>query len=111
MTVTVTLHEVPSHRTEPLRRLACGGTMPTVTHQGSRGKAASTDALFATVYDELKRVARSRLRDDKRATLSTTGLVHETFLKLSAGTDAEWQGNAHFFATASRAMRQRRRVR
>ena len=89
-----------------LRGTACGVTMRTVTNHGPNGIPASTDTLFTTVYDELKRLARARLRDDQRATLSTTELVHETFLKLSAGTDAEWQNRAHFFATASRAMRQ-----
>jgi RNA polymerase sigma factor (TIGR02999 family) len=90
----------------PLRGKACRGTVRTVTDQGSHGEPASTDAFFSIVYDELKRLARSRLRADERATLSTTELVHETFLKLSAGTDGKWQGRAHFFATASRAMRQ-----
>jgi RNA polymerase sigma factor (TIGR02999 family) len=67
-----------------------------------------TDVLFATVYDELKRLARQRLRAvDAAATLSTTDLVHEAFLKLARGPDASsWGGRAHFFGSASRAMRQ-----
>jgi RNA polymerase sigma factor (TIGR02999 family) len=77
-----------------------------VSDQGVPGKPASTDALFTTVYDALKRLARSRLRGHDRATLSTTELVHETFLKLSGDSSAHWQDRAHFFATASRAMRQ-----
>lgn len=66
---------------------------------------ASTEELFAVVYDELKRIARHRLRSSN-ATLSTTELVHEAFLKLSGGAGTEWQGRAHFFGAASRAMRQ-----
>lgn len=76
---------------------------PDVTRAGD--EPASTDALFAVVYDELKRIARHRLRVG-HATLSTTELVHEAFLKLSGGAGAEWQGRAHFFGAASRAMRQ-----
>jgi len=39
-------------------------------------------------------------------TLSTTALVHEAYLKLVDGESAEWNGRNHFFAVASRAMRQ-----
>jgi RNA polymerase sigma factor (TIGR02999 family) len=65
------------------------------------------DQLMPVVYDELKRLARHRLRaDDPAATLSTTELVHEAFLKLAAGAPTEWESRAHFFGAASRAMRQ-----
>ena len=64
------------------------------------------DQLMPIVYDELKRMARHRLRaDDPAATLSTTELVHEAFLKLTGATTA-WQSRAHFFGAASHAMRQ-----
>jgi len=66
----------------------------------------STETLFPVVYDELKRIARHHLRVNEPATLSTTELVHETFLKLSKGADVSWEGRAHFFGAASRAMRQ-----
>jgi RNA polymerase sigma factor (TIGR02999 family) len=66
----------------------------------------ASDEFFATVYDELKRLARRQLRVvDANATLSTTELVHEAFLKLE-GDDVGWDGRAHFFGSASRAMRQ-----
>jgi RNA polymerase sigma factor (TIGR02999 family) len=44
--------------------------------------------------------------NESRATLSTTELVHEAFLKLSSDAEADWEGRAHFFGAASRAMRQ-----
>ena len=66
-----------------------------------------TDALFPVVYDELKRIARHHLRTAATdATLCTTELVHEAFLKLSRERGAGWSGRAHFFGAASRAMRQ-----
>jgi RNA polymerase sigma factor (TIGR02999 family) len=66
-----------------------------------------SDALYTLVYDELKRIARSHRRStDARATLSTTELVHEAYFKLSPGPASGWQGRAHFFGAASRAMRQ-----
>jgi RNA polymerase sigma factor (TIGR02999 family) len=55
------------------------------------------------VYDELKRIAHYYLRGDE-ATLCTTELVHEAYLKLGGGGD--WEGRAHFFGAAARAMRQ-----
>lgn len=66
----------------------------------------TADEMYALVYEELKRVARHHLRGNAKATLSTTELVHETFLKLGHGPESGWSGRAHFFGAASRAMRQ-----
>ena len=38
-------------------------------------------------------------------TLGTTGLVHEAYLRLVDSASIDWQGRAHFFGVASRAMR------
>jgi RNA polymerase sigma factor (TIGR02999 family) len=66
-----------------------------------------TDVLFPVVYEELKRLAHHRLRTmASDATLCTTELVHEAFLKLSRDPGTGWEGRAHFFGAASRAMRQ-----
>lgn len=63
--------------------------------------------LYALAYDELKRVAHRYLHDIGAAsTLSTTELVHEAYLKLARGTGSGWESRAHFFGSASRAMRQ-----
>jgi RNA polymerase sigma factor (TIGR02999 family) len=59
------------------------------------------------IYDELKRIAHRHLRVlDANATLSTTEVVHEAYLKLARSPSSDWDGRAHFFASASRAMRQ-----
>lgn len=72
-----------------------------------RGEPGALERAFAAVYDELKRVAsRQRSRSRPGDTLSTTELVHETFLKLTAGGAAEIANRQHFFALAARAMRQ-----
>ena len=64
------------------------------------------DALFPAVYAELRRVAHRRLRAEQGGhTLSTTGLVHETYLKLAGESGAQFGNRAHFFALAARAMR------
>jgi len=71
------------------------------------GLPAADDALYPLVYEELKRMARHHLRARGGApTISTTELVHEAFLKLDGSRAAAWDGRAHFFGTASRAMRQ-----
>jgi RNA polymerase sigma factor (TIGR02999 family) len=64
------------------------------------------DELYAMLYEELKRMAHSHLRTDGRPTLSTTELVHEAYLKIGSGPTAGWDGRAHFFGAASRAMRE-----
>jgi len=71
------------------------------------GDADALNRLLPLVYDELKRIAR-RQRGGKRGgnTLTTTALVHETFLRLVDQSQAEWEDRAHFLAVAARAMRQ-----
>ena len=64
------------------------------------------DAIYARVYDELKRIARHQLRANSKATLSTTELVHEAYFKLGNGPTEGWNGRAHFFGAAARAMRE-----
>ena len=67
----------------------------------------STETLFVALYDELKRLAHRQINAvDAFATLRTTELVHEAFLKLGRGDDASWEGRAHFFGAAARALRQ-----
>ena len=71
------------------------------------GEVGALERAFAAVYGELKRLAgRPRARCRPGDTLSTTVLVHEAFLKLSAGGALAVQDRQHFFALAARAMRQ-----
>lgn len=61
-------------------------------------------AMDDSVYRELKRIAHALLRARGRtATLRTTELVHEAFLRL--GGPAAFDGPAHFYGSAARAMR------
>jgi RNA polymerase sigma factor (TIGR02999 family) len=74
------------------------------------GQLDALDELMPAVYEELKRMAHRHLRGDGvAATLSTTELVHEAYLKLAQGArgaQSDWESRAHFFGAASRAMRQ-----
>ena len=72
-----------------------------------RGEGTATDELFAAVYEELRRLARSnRRRWRGNETLNTTALIHEAYLKMSGVEEPGWENRTHFYATASMAMRQ-----
>lgn len=70
------------------------------------GDPVARDRLFALVYQELKRIARRQSRGQREATLSTTALVHETFVRLAAHESIAAGSREHFFALCARAMRQ-----
>ena len=66
----------------------------------------SLDQVVALTYTELRAIAHARLAArGGGGTLSTTGLVHEAYLKLVDQSRAGWQDLAHFRALASLAMR------
>ncbi len=70
------------------------------------GDSDAFDQAFPAVYDSLRAVAHRRLLDERvDHTLSTTELVHETYLKLVDLKRIEYAGRAHFFAMAAQAMR------
>jgi len=70
------------------------------------GASDALGRLVPLVYGELRRIAHRQLRAERAGhTLSTTGLVHEAYLKLADQSRVEWQDRAHFFAVAARAMR------
>jgi RNA polymerase sigma factor (TIGR02999 family) len=82
-------------------------TKPTDVLTDLRSSAqASLDQVVALTYAELRAIAHSRLAArGPGGTLSTTGLVHEAYLKLVDQSRAGWQDLAHFRALASLAMR------
>lgn len=70
------------------------------------GSRESADALFEHLYDELRRLAHARLSSHRPdATLNTTGLVHEVYLRLVDWDRASLTDRAHFLALAARAMK------
>jgi RNA polymerase sigma factor (TIGR02999 family) len=72
----------------------------------NRGDAQATRDLLPLVYDELRRLAASKLAHEKPGqTLDATALVHEAYLRLAGGGDPGWDGRRRFFAAASEAMR------
>ena len=74
--------------------------------RAAKGEEEALATLVPLLFDELKRLARRRLRAAAGpVSLSTTELVHEAYLKL-AGGGASWNDRIHFFSLAARVMRQ-----
>jgi RNA polymerase sigma factor (TIGR02999 family) len=71
-----------------------------------RSEGVAAAELLPLVYDELRRLAASRMaRESSAQTLQPTALVHEAWLRLVADKDRTWQNRAHFFGAAAEAMR------
>lgn len=63
--------------------------------------------LAPIVYEELRRLARYYLRSERTEhTLESAALVNEAYLRLIGGQPVDLQNRDHFFAVASRLMRQ-----
>jgi len=70
------------------------------------GDTGELDRLFASLYDELRRLAHRHLRRrTPDQTLDTTALIHEAYLRMVDQSRAQWADRARFFAYASRVMR------
>ena len=70
------------------------------------GDTAAANSAFTLLYDDLRRLARSKLRKHQPMTLlDTTALVHEAYLKLVGQQALPVSDRHHFFAYAARVMR------
>src|SRR5262245_42466293 len=76
------------------------------------GDPSAAADLLPLVYDELRRLAASRLAGEKPGhTLQATALVHEAYLRLvgtpvaNAPGSPSFNGRGHFFGAAAEAMR------
>lgn len=70
------------------------------------GKPGSEDEFIELLYDELRALAKRRMRNEAGGhTLQTTALVHEAYLRLFGGKSIEWHNRAHFLAVAAQVMR------
>ncbi len=83
-----------------------GPNVSALLRELSQGRPDALDRLIPLVYEELRRIAHGQLRGERSGhTLSTTALVHETYLRLVNINQVEWRDRAHFFAVAARVMR------
>jgi len=63
------------------------------------------DELFETVYARLKAMAARELDKREHATLNTTALLHDVYLRIGKQAQLRFEHQAQFFAYAARAMR------
>ena len=72
-----------------------------------QGDTHAAEQLLPLVYEELRRLAASRIRREQTPqTLQATALVHEAFLRLvDTSTIQQWKTRGHFFGAAAEAMR------
>jgi len=81
-------------------------SLTVLIQQVGTGNQAARDELFAEAYAELRKLARSRLRDGGRNTfLETTALVHESYLRFLNSGQLRIEDRRAFFAYASKVMR------
>jgi RNA polymerase sigma factor (TIGR02999 family) len=71
------------------------------------GDPKAAAQLLPLVYDELRKLAAARMAEEKPGqTLQPTALVHEAYVRLVGGDQAQdWDGRGHFFSAAAEAMR------
>jgi RNA polymerase sigma factor (TIGR02999 family) len=81
------------------------GDLAPLLARAREGDEASARETFSTVYEALRLLAHRHLKKNGGATLNTTALVHEAWMRLVGG-EAEFESRAHFFAVAATAMRQ-----
>ena len=83
------------------------GDVTLLLMQMRKGDNSAINRLFPIVYKELRRVASNLMRSERpNHTLQATALVNEAYLRLAADPEMTLQDRGHFFAVASRAMRQ-----
>lgn len=73
----------------------------------SRGDQQASEELLPIVYEDLRRLAASKLaKESPGQTLQATALVHEVWVRLAATEKQQkWDHRGHFFLAAAEAMR------
>jgi RNA polymerase sigma factor (TIGR02999 family) len=70
------------------------------------GDKEALDKLMPFVYEELRRLAKNYMRQQRPDhTLQTTALVNEAYLRLIDSDQVRWQNRTHFFAISAQLMR------
>lgn len=70
------------------------------------GDPAAADQLLPLVYDELRKLAASKMAGEApNQTLQPTALVHEAWLRLVGKENPKFANRGHFFAAAAEAIR------
>ncbi len=78
-----------------------------ILSQIESGDRAAAEQLLPLVYDELRKLATSRMsQENPGLTLQATALVHDAYIRLvDVEQSQRWDSRGHFFAAAAEAMR------
>ncbi|HEX9047694.1 MAG TPA: sigma-70 family RNA polymerase sigma factor [Verrucomicrobiae bacterium] len=80
--------------------------MTQILSAGGRGDQGNGKQLLPLVYDELRRLAASRMHGQRAGhSLQPTLLVHEAWLRLAKNGERTWESRTHFFHAAAEAIR------
>src|SRR3954454_17611330 len=72
----------------------------------SDGDQSALERLTPIVYDELHRLARRYMKQERPGhSLQATALVNEAYMRLVDYERMQWQSRAHFFAVSAQLMR------
>jgi RNA polymerase sigma factor (TIGR02999 family) len=83
-----------------------GQEVTALLREWAAGDRGALERLMPLVYEELRRLAASQLKAERRDhTLQPTALVHEAYLRLVGQQKISWVNRAHFYGIAGRVMR------
>jgi len=82
------------------------GQVTEILRRATGGDNSALDDVLPIVYDELRGMAASYLRNERSGhTLGPTALAHEAYLKLRGRQHVCWKSRAHLLGAAAQAMR------
>lgn len=82
------------------------GTVTDLLKAWAGGEEQALETLVPLVYEELRRIARRYMRRERAgATLQTSALVNEAYLRLVKANTISWHDRTHFFAVSAQIMR------
>jgi RNA polymerase sigma-70 factor (ECF subfamily) len=82
------------------------GNVTQLLKEWADGDREALDRLVPLVYSELRRLSRHYLNRGRfHASLQTTALINEAFVRLIDQNGIGWENRAHFFGIAARTMR------
>jgi len=86
--------------------MAPDGDVTRLLQAWRRGDKSALDALLPLVHEELRRLAKRHMRNERPDhTLQASGLVNEAYLRLIEERGVDWRDRAHFFGVAAHLMR------
>src|SRR5579885_858832 len=96
----------------PARSAACGDRLlpllsmaaipiTLMLQEFAAGDKSALDRLTPHVYEELRRLARRHLKNERAGhTLQPTALVHEAYIRLIGNEQPDYRSRAHFLGVA-----------